>query len=283
VIAEHRFEGAEVPLNVAEGAPSGPPIVFFHGVLRCWQDFTPLIPHVEAKRRVVAPDHRGHGGSGRAAGYRVVDYTRDAAAFVRGALDAPAVVFGHSLGAMVAAAVAAEVPERVLAIVMEDPPFETMGARIRQTPFHEYFTAVQRVAAAGGEVEAMAEALGRIEMTGPTGARVRLAEVRDAESLRFSARCLTRIDPRVLEPIVEGRWLEGYERDAIMRRVQCPALLIQGDASAGGMLPDADGRRVTELMPKGCRVRLSGVGHLIHQTQPDAVARLVNAFLESLP
>ena len=40
----------------------------------------------------------------------------------------PLIIFGHSLGAMVAAAVAAELPQLVLGIVLEDPlftPWET--------------------------------------------------------------------------------------------------------------------------------------------------------------
>ena len=50
-----------------------------------------------------------------------IDYARDAAAVLR-SLREPAVVCGHSLGALVAGVVAAQLPERVRAVVLEDPP-----------------------------------------------------------------------------------------------------------------------------------------------------------------
>src|SRR5947209_9478255 len=94
-------------LNCARGPAHGPPMLFLHGVLRCWQDFLPLIAPLTTRWHVHALDFRGHGRSSPRSGrYRVVDYVEDAAAFLRHGCDEPAVVYGHSLGAMVALAVA---------------------------------------------------------------------------------------------------------------------------------------------------------------------------------
>ena len=49
------------------------------------------------------------------------DYAADALAFVE-ALPSPATLYGHSLGALVAASVAAALPGRVAGVVLEDPP-----------------------------------------------------------------------------------------------------------------------------------------------------------------
>ena len=74
-------------------------------------------------------DHRGHGGSGRAPGqYRVVDHVEDALTVLNW-LGRPAVLFGHSLGALVAAAAAAARPELVRAVVLEDPPSDGFLSR----------------------------------------------------------------------------------------------------------------------------------------------------------
>lgn len=314
MMTESRAAAGRLSLNVAASAapaPSAAPdttaLVLLHGVTRRWQDFVPLLPALAARRRVYALDFRGHGRSGWVDGsnggrdgYRVIDYVADAVALL-GQLDEPAVVYGHSLGAMVAAAAAAREPQRVRAVVLEDPPFDTLGTRIRRTPFHAQFVGTRDALAAGGadngqadgRVDALARRLGDIRIPRadadgniPTGdgatTTVRLGDVRDATALRFSARCLTDLDPRVLDPICQGRWLEGYDRAGTLADVRCPALLLQADPACGGMLPDADAADAAARLPRGYHVRLSNVGHLVHWAQPDTVMRLVNGFLESL-
>ena len=63
---------------------------------------------------------------------------------------------------------------------------------------------------------------------------------------------------------------------------RCPVLLLQGDVAAGGMLRDEDADRLAARLPDCTRIRLPGVGHLIHWTHTEATLRLVTAFLESL-
>lgn len=270
-------------LNVATSPASGSPLVLLHGVTRKWQDFVSLLPGLTLRWRVHALDFRGHGKSGRAPGaYRVADYVADAAALLRD-LDEPAVVYGHSLGAMVAAAVAGVEPKLVRAVVMEDPPFDTMGARIGRTPYVAQFAGTRdALAASGGKLDTLATLLADIRLPRPDGTFVRMGETRDAVALRFLARCLLDIDPALLDPIIEGRWLDGYACDDVLRGVTCPALLIQADPSAAGMLIDADAARAIELMPRGLLVLVPNVGHQIHSAQPDAVLRLTSGFLESL-
>ena len=153
MLTPRRFHHESLELNVAEGAPSGLPLVMLHGVTRRWQTFRPLLPALENGWHVHALDFRGHGLSDRAGGaYRVVDYVADAVALVE-SLPQPAFVYGHSLGAMVAAAVAAATPDHVRGVVLEDPPMQTMGGRITETPLHGFFTALQTHA--GSERDAM--------------------------------------------------------------------------------------------------------------------------------
>ena len=105
-------------------------------------------------------DFRGHGESARSEGrYRVVDYVEDAARFLEEEIGRPAAVYGHSLGAMVAAATAARAPGMVMAVVLEDPPFHTMGRRIRETALHGFFSAL-RTLDCGVPLEALVERLG---------------------------------------------------------------------------------------------------------------------------
>ena len=123
-------------LNVATGPAHGPPLVLLHGVLRRWSDFAPILGPLAARWQVFAIDHRGHGASDRIAGrYLVTDYTEDVVDFITRHMPQPPVLYGHSLGGMVALAAAAALPQ-VQGAILEDPPFETMGTAIGLTGFH---------------------------------------------------------------------------------------------------------------------------------------------------
>jgi pimeloyl-ACP methyl ester carboxylesterase len=92
-----------------------------HGLARGWQSFLPLIPTLALRWQVYALDQRGHGKSERANSYFAIDYVPDIVGFLRHEIRRPTVLYGHSLGAMVAAAVAAEAIDLVRAIILEDP------------------------------------------------------------------------------------------------------------------------------------------------------------------
>lgn len=284
MLNEQQFHHGGLSLNFATGPRSGPALVFFHGVTRRWQSFVPLIPALSVRWHIHALDHRGHGRSARAKfGYLVRDYVRDAVAFVQNQVQGPVVLYGHSLGAMVAAAVAAELPQQVRAAILEDPPFDTMGPRITQSALLSYFAGVQPFAESTLPVGALARQLAEIPLTTPGKAgSVLLGDTRDIASLRFTASCLKQIDREVLAPIVAGRWLEGFDWAAVVAKVTCPALLLQADLSAGGMLTDEDAAEAERVMPDCARIRLPKVGHLIHWLQTETCLRFVQSFLESL-
>jgi len=280
---EERFEVAGVSLNYATGPVCGPPLLLLHGVTRRWQDYVPLLPVFSARWRIYALDFRGHGKSSRAPeNYRVVDHVNDAVNFVQ-RLDEPVVIYGHSLGALTASGVAARVPERVRGVVLEDPPAASLVLGIRQTPFHAFFAGMQRLAGNGMTVAERARQLA--EMRLPVGIdqpSVRLGEIRDATSLRFSARCLQELDPEVLTPLLEVRWLDGYDQASVMARVRCPALLLRADERFGGMMPRADGEHLAARMTDCTIIDLKGCGHAVHWLEGEKTVRFVLAFLESL-
>jgi pimeloyl-ACP methyl ester carboxylesterase len=233
--------------------------------------------------QIHALDFRGHGKSDKRGNeYCVTDYVEDALACLR-SISKPAFVYGHSLGAMVAAAVAAAEPRLVRGIVLEDPPFDTLGQRIRETAFYSYFSSVRKVARSGGNVDELHSQLSELPIPGPNdGELVRLGDIRDPSSLRFSAACLASVDPSVLDPLLDGRWLTGYDIDHVLLGIQCPTLLLQADTSQGGMLTDDDASRVERLVPICSRIEFPGTGHLIHWTATQDTLRCVIGFLGSL-
>ena len=279
--ATREFRGSP-SLHFAEGPAVGPTLILLHGVTRCWRDWEPILPALTREWRVIALDHRGHGGSGRAESYLVADYVADAVRFVREELAAPLVIFGHSLGAMVAAAVAAEAPELVRGIVLEDPPFHTMGNRIAATAWQSQFAGMREAARRGCAVEELADALADIRLPAPGGTFKRLGDLRDRASLLWSAECLADLDPAVLTPLIEGRWLDGYDVPAVLARIRCPVLLLQADPAAGGVMKDADADGVFQALPSCRRVRFPGMSHHLHRDRPAAVLHALQDFASPL-
>ncbi|MGF1579614.1 MAG: alpha/beta fold hydrolase, partial [Gemmataceae bacterium] len=140
---EHQLKTNHGSLNYAKGPANGPPLILLHGVTRSWQDWVLVLSTLATRWQIYALDFRGHGHSCRTPGqYHVVDYIQDAHALVKECPEPPVVV-GHSLGAMVALAVGGEANAR--GIVLEDPPFETMGTRIKNTSYLDLFRGVKQV------------------------------------------------------------------------------------------------------------------------------------------
>ncbi|MCX6858564.1 MAG: alpha/beta fold hydrolase [Verrucomicrobia bacterium] len=138
---------------------AGQPLLLLHGVTRCGGDWEPLLPAPTAGWKVFTLDQRGHGGSARAGSYLVTDYIADVVRFVRDEIAAPLVILGHSLGARVAAGVAAELPQLVRGIILEDPPFHTMGNRIAGSAWQAQFIGMRDAARLGGSVHEITGAL----------------------------------------------------------------------------------------------------------------------------
>lgn len=265
--------------NTSEGPqkPSQRPLVLLHGVTRAHGDFSTIAAHLAASWNVIGVDHRGHGRSQRAESYLVIDYLADAIRVVRDEIRSPVVLLGHSLGAMVAAGVAAEIPHLVDGIVLADPPFHTMGDRIHGTAWQAQFVGMREAATKGGSVDDLAAALAAIRLPRPDGGTVTLGALREPAAIRWSAECLARIDPAVLTPLIEGRWLDGYDPLAIAMRIKCPVRLLQADPAAGGALGDDDCRAFA-LRAAACRIeRFSGTGHLLHWQEPARVCAAVAA------
>jgi pimeloyl-ACP methyl ester carboxylesterase len=125
--------------------------------------------------------------------------------------------------------------------------------------------------------------LGEIILLDPaTGKKMLLRETRDAVALRFTAASLQHVDPQVFNPILAGKWMDGYDTTAVFQALKCPALLLQADVAAGGMLTDDDARLIADNTIDLVHIRLPGVGHVIHIAQTTHLVNLLNGFLESL-
>lgn len=264
--------------NIARSQIGGPPLILWHGLARRWQDYATLLPWFTNRWSVTAVDHRGHGKSARIPGaYLVPDYVADAVTLLKAINIGPAVLYGHSLGALVAMGVAAECPDLVRGIVLEDPPAAKFLTDIAGTGYAVTWKTMKRVAG-WKDIPAATRELADIVL--PNGKR--LGDLRAASSLRFLAMCLADLDPDTLTAPLAGKWLAGFDPLTVAARVKCPTLLLAADPAAGGMMPAADSADLMRALPDGLRVDFPGCGHLLHGEHPAAVATAVLPFMESL-
>ena len=281
MLTEHTLAADGRVIHYVRSGENGPPLVLLHGVIRRWQDWVPLLPTLMSRWQTIAFDFRGHGMSSRSDEYLVRDYLQDALTVLRSTVAEPAVLFGHSLGALVALGAASCLPGRVRGIILEDPPSPRFLANLKQTPYYAQFAAIQALAGSSLSVVELTRALVDVQLPTPKGV-VRLGDLRDATALRFMARCLQLVDPRVLTPLIENRWLEDGLADDWAKSTACPVLLLRGNETLGGMLPKADAESWFRHTHDLTQIDLSNVGHLIHGMDVQTTLRLVTGFLESL-
>lgn len=272
MLREGTFHTGNVELHYAASTEDGPPLLFLHGVMSRWQSWLPIMPTFAHRWQLHALDFRGHGQSGRTPGaYRATDYAADVIAYLRERIGRPTVLVGHSLGAIVSIAVAADAPELVRAAVLEDPPLGAFGDQ----PFSERaenprFRASYELARQG---------LARAEIE-----RQLAGSSPEMESAwrRFRAQNLASLDPAVLDAVLNDRAKEGYDLDGRLRRITAPVLLLQGNPEQGGALDDARAAHAAALLRDCAHVYLPQVGHGIKDADPINFGKLVHVFLESL-
>ena len=102
------------------GTPAAPPLVLLHALAENGSAWDNVAPAFARHWRVFAPDLRGHGRSDWPGDYSAELMRADIVAFVDAlALDRVDLI-GHSLGGMVAYLLAAEHPDRISHLILED-------------------------------------------------------------------------------------------------------------------------------------------------------------------
>ena len=279
MLEEKTFDTGTVSIGYGEGPASGPPLVLLHGAGGRWLSFVTVIPQLIEDWHIYALDHRGHGASGRVPGaYRVLDYARDAIAFVQNQVPEPAYLWGQSLGANVSIAVAAQAPQSVRAVVLEEPGLDLedlsrVEALVRQ---------MRELASSGRSAEELLPRVADMTALQPgVDGPVRMGDVAAEGFLQILADSMSHLDPEVMDAILDRKLSEGWDLDALLRQVSCPALFLQGDAAFGG-LEDEPAQRAASLLPDGQHIKIQGAGHNVHNTQPEAALQAAVQFFQSI-
>lgn len=124
-----------------DGDPSAPAIVLLHGFGGSLQRFDRAAPALAERHRVIRIDLLGHGGSEKPRdGYGMDEQARQVASALRRLGVRKALIAGHSMGGLVAVALAEREPALVGALILEGSPPEArftelpLGARLFFAP-----------------------------------------------------------------------------------------------------------------------------------------------------
>ncbi|TMG36728.1 MAG: alpha/beta hydrolase [Chloroflexi bacterium] len=257
------------------GVAGEPAVMLLHGSTMRSEDWENVFPRLATRYRVVAYDARGHGRSGRAVSYELRAFASDAIRVLREIVKGDATLIGHSLGALCALACAADAPELVRGLVLEDPGVRYPG---RWEPEKE--RPLREALAETGDPKAFLRAVGKIPLgsPGPRGERT-YGEMRGFYAAERVVTYLKDLDPAFVEWRLATDDLSAGEVAGWIAGVRSPALVIAGETRLGSQLDD-NGEWALKKAIKDLTVkRFPGTGHVIHGYRPEPFLEALEPFL----
>jgi pimeloyl-ACP methyl ester carboxylesterase len=262
-----------------------------HGWMDASASFQFVVNALDHPWRVVAPDWRGFGLSGRstlgpgAYGYWYPEYFADLEALLElhGVNDdAPAHLVGHSMGANIAAAYAGVRPRRVASLVMLEG-FGLHATSPDEAParFARWLDQL-RSKSPPRTYASLGDLAGRLRKNNP-----RLSEEQAIHLARDWAvegdhgSWMLRADPA--HQRVNPYLYRVDEMAACWKAIEAPVLWVEGTESE--LLRNGDPIWRSELdrrmaCIRGLQVeRIEGAGHMLHHDQPERVAGSIEAFV----
>jgi len=268
------------------GEPAGEPIVLVHGFLdqaHSWKFFVAeLIAQTLRPLWIIAPDCRGHGDSGWVGDggyYHFPDYVFDLDCVIRSIGTTRFHLVGHSMGGTISFLHAGAFPERLANLVLIEGA-GPLGMEFADAPLR------------------MAGWIGELHDRGRN-------HFREYTSIEAGANQLQQTNPRLRKEFAvdlaragmrqndKGKWIWKFDplhRTAapqpfytaqaleFFRRIECPVLIVDGHESRQNRRTDKQQRY--DAIRHHRMARIARAGHMVHQDNPEELAKTVADFLE---
>lgn len=236
-------------------------MILLHGIGSSGMSWLPVMTNLGNDARLLIPDLRGHGQSGKPdSGYLLDDYADDVERLLgHFDVDRP-ILIGHSLGGLTSITWAKRQPDRALAIVLEDMP---LSGGPERAPSLERWAELAALP--------LADVVAYYRVNYPDWGeadRLRRAEI------ITSTRQAVFLEMRDYAMVGNGiDYLDG------LSAITSPVRLLYGDVDAGGAVPEAGALRFAALGPNFSAKRIPGASHSIHRDSTEAFLRETRAFL----
>jgi pimeloyl-ACP methyl ester carboxylesterase len=242
--------------DAGEGDPH---LLFMHGWCGDRTFFAPQFDYFSAMHRVVSVDLPGQGASAVPPEYTIEAFAGQVTALAGDLGFGPTVAIGHSLGAMVALAMARQTPELVRAVVMVDPP------PLSKDVWRGF----------------AAELVPSFEGPGGDGGRRRFVDqmflpTDDADRRAQITETMCTVPNDVAIPLVEA--MAAFESESALRRCDVPILVI------GSAVPTNGSAFLLDCNPTITIGQTVGAGHFHQLEVPGQVNQMIERILAtSLP
>ena len=264
-------------------APKASPTVLIHGFLDfAWSWQGVVRAGLEGRRRIIAPDMRGHGDSdsvGAGGYYHFADYIADLSFLLSEIAPGPVNLVGHSMGGMIAAYFAGAFPERVERLALLEglgPPEDNTPRPIRVKNWIKNWKARRK--SSSTTYAGVAEAARRLRRNDSLLTEELAFQLAEHGTLATSdGRYRFKHDPLHLS---QGPY--PFDREVafeFFRNIRCPVLIVDAAESEFAPMRNEAQQRIAEFRAHR-RVVIESAGHMMQRHQPAALAKILNEFLE---
>ncbi len=264
-----------------EGSAQAPPVLFLHGVGGGAWSWRPQRRDLATEARLFVWEARGHGDAARVADAGLADYytdAKEALAAVVAQTGRPAFIAGHSMGGLLAIALASDAAPNVAGLFLIDPVyasgeddayghFPPAAGRVARTLFEPVLRSFDRNGA-------MSRQIARWMFT---------AAFEDHAKMEIAW-----LDQRTQIPIEYPRMLResfvrpiGFELRDFAREITAPTFLLEGTGHGGrARFPQLAVTLAERLGTHFERETIAG-GHYLQLDRPDAVNERLRRFIET--
>jgi pimeloyl-ACP methyl ester carboxylesterase len=264
-------------LHWTDTGGDSPPVVLLHGVQVDGLSWLRTAQALEERHRVVMPDLRGHGRSGRVHdALTAATYVEDVRAVLAAAGVRRPVVVGHSMGADVAGRLATQ--DEVRGVVLVDPALRAMPFAMSDVdeppPWMAELFATVRALGTQPHADRMVTGLGML----PPGGEVDWHEADYVSYVegqsRFDLDLYRHLD-------IDAQLLADSPED--IAAIDCPILLLTARPMLPGADIEADVAAFTVHWRDGRHVHFADSGHAIPADRFERFVDVVTGFIDALP
>ena len=267
------------------GEPVGEPLVLVHGFLDQAHSWSPFVAALQELIKqplwIIAPDCRGHGDSGwvGAGGYyHFPDYVLDLDRIVQGLGTKTMKLIGHSMGGTISFLYTGSFPQRVARLVLIEgigPP--SMAFADAPARMEKWIAEVnQRGRKHFRQYSSIRAGAEQLRQTNPRlDAELALHLARSGMKQSSAGKWVWKFDP--LHRTTAPQPFYAAQAIEFLRRIACPVLTVDGAESRQIRRHDSK-QRLEEIRDRK-QVVIENAGHMVHQDNPLALAKVVAEFL----
>lgn len=296
-------------ISYGEGPNNGPALLLIHGQTVAWEDYDKVLPELSKSFHVYAIDCYGHGESSHDSDlYSCKENGEALIWFMNNVIKENCYLSGHSSGGILAAWIAANAPERIDGLVLEDPPLfrvtpeeiqtgkgafawydayivtNNFISQTEETDFSLYYLKHSYLLTLfGGLKDKIVHSAIKYRHENPDQP-IQIAWIPYAwlRTLLY----MDNYDPKFGNAFYDGSWMKDTDQEKILEGIKCPVIYLKANTQYGkdGVLyaanTDEDANKVQNLIRNCERINIKS-GHNIHLEHPEVFISACKELLKS--